>query len=59
MGKPPDFGHLAGLAGLATDHPWVCVADAEYARLMRRMGGEASEREAWLVALCVLRRVEL
>jgi hypothetical protein len=59
MGKPPDFGHLAALAELAPDHPWVRIAQDEHARLMRRLGGEASEREQWRVALCVQRRVEL
>jgi hypothetical protein len=50
---------LAVLAGLPPDHPWVRIAQNEHTRLMRRLGGEASEREQWPVALCVRRRVEL
>ena len=52
MAEFPTRGHLAALAGLDADHPLVEVAEAEHDRLMRRLGGQASERETWLVALC-------
>jgi hypothetical protein len=47
------------IAGLAADHPLVKLAEAEHARLMKRLGGQASVREQWLVALCVQRAVQL
>ena len=50
---------LAKRAGLAVDDPLVALAEAEQTRLMQRLGGEASDREAWLVALCVQYRVQL
>jgi hypothetical protein len=59
MAESRRWGHLAALAGLDPDHPLVKVAEAEHDRLMRRLGGQASERETWLVALCVRRAVEL
>ena len=59
MAEPPRYGHLAALSGLDADHPLVRVAEAEHDRLMRRLGGEASEREAWLAELCVQRAVEI
>ena len=59
MTEPADYAPLAALAGLAADHPLVKLAEAEHARLMRRLGGKASARETWLVALAVQYRVEL
>jgi len=59
MAEPTQFGDLAVLAGLSPDHPLARLAEDEHARLMRRLGGEASERETWLVMLCVQRAVEL
>ena len=59
MPDPADYAHLAALAGLAPDHPLVQLAAAEHARLMRKLGGEATEHEAWLVAIAVQYRVEL
>ena len=58
MADPQQFGDLAVLAGLEPDHPLARLAADEYGRLMRRLGGEASEREMWLVMLCVQRAVE-
>jgi hypothetical protein len=59
MPETPPYTTLAALAGLAADHPLVKLAAAEHERLMRRLGGHASEREQWLVALVVQRTVEL
>lgn len=59
MAETSQYGNLAALAGLDPDHALVRFAKAEHDRLMRRLGGQASEREAWLVALCVQRAVEI
>jgi hypothetical protein len=59
MAETPRYGHLAALAGLDPDHALVRLAEAEHDRLMRRLGGQVSEHEAWLVELCVQRAVEI
>jgi hypothetical protein len=59
MPEATKYAPLADLTGLDADHPLVKLAEAEHARLMRRLGGRASEREAWLVVLCVQRAVEI
>ena len=52
------YGHLAALAGLPPTHRLVRLAEREHRRLMRSLGGTASERELWLIEQCVLRLVE-
>ncbi|HME24243.1 MAG TPA: hypothetical protein VKI44_23415 [Acetobacteraceae bacterium] len=47
MAEPSRHGHPAALAG-DPGHPLVKVAEAQHEQLMRRRGGEASERDAWL-----------
>ena len=59
MADQPNYSHLAALAGLPDDNPLVRLAATEHAALMQKLGGQASEREMWLVALCVQRAVEL
>lgn len=56
---PRTIEELARLADLPPDHRLVRIAVAEHDRLMRKLGGEASEREQWLVMLCVQRAMEI
>lgn len=56
---PRTIEDLAQLAGLPPDHRLVRIAVAEHERLMRKLDGEASERERWLLMLCVQRAMEI